>query len=184
MMPHNISLIKYHGASPDFPTKVSAGYFGGYKPDIAKSFVCGFIDKLHATRVSTRIPYEQTRVDYSAKFGVYFMKLNEKKSDVRAGRLLKPINKKKLEIVTMNATEASFFVAINNSQLILIDDIAESKTDGLLVMKNSYTLDTELDESLVLHQIEERMKTGAFDHMKMLDEIMLELDGYETDDDE
>lgn len=216
MMPLNISLIKYNGIGVRNNKLVVPVYFGGYKAKEARSFVCGFIDKTHAIKVCNKIPSESVRLEYNNKYGVCVMKTRlgenggireggsaggaggpgkrmtktgskvpQKKNEIITH---KPMNKKNLEIVTMDTSEASFFVAINNTQIMLIDDIAESETDGLLFMKNSYVINTDIDESLIMKQVSERYKTGFCDHNKLLDQILIDLvedeEGVFGDDDE
>ena len=169
MLPVNVSLIRYNGIR-DARDGV---YLGGFRVDKTRSFVCGFVDRLMADKVGKAITHQPVEVGYNSKYGVYLMKT---KMVPKKGKVYKPIMKNKLETVTISTHEAAFFALINNTDLVLIDDIAESP--GLMAMKNTYQLDFEMDDSLVMRQVAERYENGSFDYLKALDEIDVNFTSY------
>lgn len=177
MLPANISLIKYDGVRG-----ASNGVFlGGFRADKSRSFVCGFVDRTLADKVTKNLVHEPVEVRYNVQYGVYLMnaKMRVGAAD-RPRKLYKPILRKKLGVMTMGTQEAAFFTLINNTELVLIDDVMEQQ--GLVAMKNKYVLDFEMDDSFVLRQIEERMETGEFDYARALEEIdVLFKSGGESD---
>ena len=130
MMPTNISLIKYNHNK-------TGGYFGGYRKDTRSSYVCGFVDRLHALTLSQKILYENFSVNHDPKNNMLLYNIIPK------SKLMKPIIKKKIDVVTMNNIEASFFLKVNNTNLVLINNIIEVDNGNTFVLKNDYTIEAK-----------------------------------------
>jgi hypothetical protein len=184
LLPKNITLIRYNGVRG-----ASDGvYLGGYRPDKSKSFVCGFIDKMHAEKVKGNLIHEPVEIKYNANYGVYLLNAKMMPTGGSGGggkrsqsrKLYKPILKQKLDTMTIGTHEAAFFTLINNTELVLVDDIMEKA--GMVAMKNSFVLDCEMHESIVLKQMDERFETGTFDYDKALKDIDVTFRGFEPGD--
>jgi len=158
MMPRQINLIQYNTEN-----KV---YVGGYKNDSARSFVCGFVDKKGAFEAYKKLmASSQFKVSYNRQNDEYQLQSIKPSSKL----LPKPLRRHKLQIVTMDTMLAAFFVKVNNTDLILIDDVSV-KENGIVSMKTSYELEMKIDESLIVEQISDRYKNEYFKRTKSDDD--------------
>ena len=155
MHPTRLHFIKYG----------QKGYFGGYRQDTNRSFTCGFLDIMHANMVRNKIKYESYDLLHNHKKSICIMRVPTPTHQ----KLLKPLMKKKCIIESHPFMDAAFFAAVNNVDVLLINDVVED--NNFLILKNVFDIDLSIHSSLVNDKVISDLSGIKYDYKAVLDDL-------------
>lgn len=156
MYPTHTHLVKYKGR-----------YLG------KNNFVLGFIKEAHAKQVASNLRYMSPVLRVSPNTYV----VNRPPTLRQRHRFL--VERKHLDVETLEISVGSFFTSINNVELKLIDDVLVDKRSNVMVLKSEFQMDdmVPLEPEDIVEQLErlyENKPDGEIDYANMMSNIIID----------
>jgi hypothetical protein len=140
--------------------------------------VFGFIRSSTASFVANKLNYEYFKV-VKVEPSIYVLCPSPRKS------ILKPLNKKELQVKSFDISIGTYFSSINNMELILVDQASENA--GNIIMSSSFCLDSFIplsEEHLrdQLSRIINKDQYGDIDYVEDLKTVLLARNKHDKDE--